>query len=90
VLTKRVHLLLKCIMKTSFGSWDCWDIQHPKYYKQLCFFNVGLRFALRGVEEQHDLLRDQFVRVPTDISIYNQQVSIKLQLQIRKELVILL
>ena len=57
-------------MKTSFGL----GFSTSKALQTTLFFYVRLRFALRGVQEQHDLLHDQFVRVPTDMSIYNQQV----------------
>ena len=37
-------------------------------------FFVGLNFVLRGVQEQHDLIRSQFVRVPQDMQIYDESV----------------
>ena len=38
------------------------------------FFYVGLNFALRGVQEPHDLVPLQFSRVPSDVGIYNSDV----------------
>ena len=38
MLTEGKHLLLNYIMRTGFGSWDCWDIHHPKCCKGLCSF----------------------------------------------------
>jgi len=46
----------------------------PRVLQRTVFFYIGLRFALRGVQEQHDLLRRQFVRVPSDVAIYNSHV----------------
>ena len=37
-------------------------------------FYVGLNFILRGVQEQHDLIRSQFVLVPQDMQIYDESV----------------
>lgn len=41
------------------------------------FFYVGLNYVLRGVQEQYDLLPRQFVRVPSDLSIYDDSVFYK-------------
>ena len=38
------------------------------------FFCVGLHFALRGVQEQHDPVSAQFSRVPADPKVYNASV----------------
>ena len=45
-----------------------------KVLQRTVFFYLGLQLALRGVQEQHDLLRRQFVRVPSDFDICNSQV----------------
>lgn len=46
----------------------------PKVLQRSVFFYVGLHFALRGVQEQHDLTPQQFVRFPPDVSVYNSSV----------------
>ena len=46
----------------------------PKILQRTVFFYVGLNFVLRGVQEQHDLIRSQFVRVPQDMQIYDESV----------------
>ena len=38
------------------------------------FFYVGMQFCLRGVQEHHDLVPVQFVRYPSDVSHYNEEV----------------
>ena len=35
------------------------------------FFTVGLRFALRGVQEQHDLKLEQLKRYPPNTTEYS-------------------
>ena len=49
------------------------DIARLKSFSVL-FFYVGLNFALRGVQEQHDLVPAQFVRVLLDTKVYNASV----------------
>jgi len=46
----------------------------PKVLQRSVFFYVGLHFALRGVQEQHDLVPEQFVRFPLDCSVYHSAV----------------
>ena len=46
----------------------------PRILQRTVFFYVGLNFALRGVQEQHDLVPSQFVRRPMDKSVYNCDV----------------
>ena len=43
----------------------------PKILQRTVFFYVGMNFALRGVEEQHNILPSQFVHTPSDVSVYN-------------------
>ena len=43
----------------------------PRSFRELFFFTVGLRFALRGVQEQHDLKLDQLKRNPPNIAEYS-------------------
>ena len=50
----------------------------PKLLQRTVFFYVGLNFALRGVQEQHDLVPSQFVRTPLDTSVYNSCVFYEL------------
>ena len=49
----------------------------PKVLQRSVFFYVGLHFALRGVQEQHDLLPQQFARFPPDTTIYDPSVYYK-------------
>ena len=46
----------------------------PRALQHAVFFCVGLHFALRGVQEQYDLVPHQFVRFPTDVAIYDRNV----------------
>ena len=46
----------------------------PKILQRTVFFYVGLNFALRGVQEQHDLVPAQFCRMPSDSKVYNASV----------------
>ena len=46
----------------------------PKILQRTVFFYVGLNFVLRGVQEQHDLIRSQFVRVPQNLQVYDESV----------------
>ena len=38
------------------------------------FFYVGMNFVLRGIQEQHDLAPSQLVRVPEDVTVYDESV----------------
>ena len=46
----------------------------PRTLQRTTFFYIGLNFALRGVQEQHDLVPSQFHRVPEDNSVYDESV----------------
>ena len=49
----------------------------PKVLQRTVFFYVGLNFALRGVQEQYELVPaqfPQFQRVPLDTKIYDESV----------------
>ena len=46
-----------------------WDT--PKKLQRAVFFTVGLRFALRGVQEQHDLKLDQLKCYPLNKTVYS-------------------
>ena len=56
----------------------------PKILQRTVFFYVGLNFVLRGVQEQHDLIRSQFVCVPQDMQIYDESVYYKYREYISK------
>jgi hypothetical protein len=43
-----------------------WEKSLLGYSTMYCVFFVGLHFALRGVQEQHDLVPLQFVHMPPD------------------------
>ena len=46
----------------------------PRVLQGTVFFYVGLHFALRGVQEQHDLVPRKFSSVPPETSIYDGYV----------------
>ena len=46
----------------------------PRTLQRAVFFYVGLQFALRGVQEQYDLVPSQLCRFPADTSIYDSSV----------------
>ena len=50
------------------------DTARLKSFSAQVFFNVGLNYALRGVQEHHDLVPAQFCRVPVDSKVYNASV----------------
>ena len=56
--------------------WDkgCLGISSPVVLQRTVFFYVGLHFVLRGVQEQHELVPQQFVRNPSDRTIYSADV----------------
>ena len=45
-----------------------------KVLQRTVFFYVGLHFALHGVQEQHNLVPQQFSRVPHETSVYDGYV----------------
>ena len=47
---------------------------HPKSLQRDVFYSVGLRFALRGVQEQHDLKLEQLKRYPPEKEEYSEEV----------------
>ena len=50
----------------------CFGLLNSQASPTYCvFFYVGLNFALRGVQEQYNLVPSQFVRTPLDTSVYN-------------------
>jgi len=46
----------------------------PRILQGTVFFYVGLHYALRGVDEQHSLVPEQFTRYPPESSVYNSDV----------------
>ena len=46
----------------------------PRTLQYAVFFSIGLHFALQGVQEQYDLVPQQFVRFPTDVAVYDRSV----------------
>ena len=46
----------------------------PRILQRTVFFYVGMHFALRGVEEQYSLVPNQFIRFPSDTTIYESHV----------------
>ena len=57
-----------------FWEKDLLGYSTPKILQKTVFFYVGLNFALRGVQEQHDLTTQQFRRFPLDRSVYDESV----------------
>ena len=49
-------------------------LSSPKVLQRTVFYYVGLNFVLRRVQEQHDLVPAQFVRVPSDFAVYDSSV----------------
>ena len=43
----------------------------PTILQHTVFFYLGLHFCLRGVQEQYDLVPQQFAQVPADLIVYN-------------------
>ena len=46
----------------------------PASLQRTVFFYVGMNFVLRGIQEQHDLVQDQFVRSPSVVTQYDASV----------------
>ena len=46
-------------------------VSTPKLLQRTVFFYVGFNFVLRGVQEQYDLVPNQFHRVPEDRMVYD-------------------
>ena len=46
----------------------------PKVLQYTVFFYIGMNFALQGIQEQHDLVPDQLVRVPANVNVYDDSV----------------
>ena len=59
-------------MRIYFGKRVSLGFLHLEYYS--VFFYVWLNFVLRGVQEQHDLIPSQFLRVPHEKTVYNSSV----------------
>ena len=58
----------------TFWQKSLLGVSTPKVLQRTVFFYVGLNFVLRGVQEQHDLVPTQFIRVPEDQTVYNKSV----------------
>ena len=56
--------------------WECGLLGYssPRALQRAVFFYLGLQFALRGVQEQYDLVPSQLCRFPLDTSVYNSSV----------------
>ena len=57
----------------------CWEkgslgTSSPTVFQHTVFFYIGSQFVLRGVQEQHDLLVKQIVRIPDDYGNYSAEV----------------
>ena len=57
-----------CWKKGSLGTSSPTVLQHT------VFFYIGMQFVLRGVQEQHELMVSQLLRVPVDHRIYSPEV----------------
>ena len=60
--------------EASFWEKNLLGYSTPKILQRTVFFYVGLNFALRGVQEQHDLVPAQLSRVPSDMGVYDASV----------------
>ena len=45
-----------------------------KVLQYTVFFYIGMNFVLRGIQEQHDLVPDQLVRIPANGNVYVDSV----------------
>ena len=57
-----------------FWEKNLLGVSRPKLLQCTVFFYVGLNFVLRGVQEQYDLVPNQFHRVPEDQMVYDTSV----------------
>ena len=72
--TKQSAKVIDPVHEDIFWQKSLLGYSTPKALQRSVFFYAGLHFVLRGVQEQHNLLPSQFVRVPKDVSIYNASV----------------
>ncbi len=49
-------------------------LSSPRVLQRTVFVYVGLHFALRGIQEQYNLVPSQLVRVPSSIRVYDHSV----------------
>ena len=56
--------------------WECGLLGYssPRALQRAVFLYLSLQFALRGVQEQYDLVPSQLCRFPLDTSVYNSSV----------------
>ena len=57
----------------------------PSVLQCTVFFYAGMNFVLRGIQEQHDLVRDQFTRFPPDFALYDSTVYYKYTVYLQKQ-----
>ena len=49
----------------------------PRVLQHTVFYHAGMQFCLWGIQEHYDMRRQQLVRVPADLQIYDEQVYYK-------------
>ena len=72
--TKNSAKLIEAKHEDLFWEKSLLGYSTPKLLQRTVFFYVGKNFALRGVQEQHDLVPSQFVSTPSDMRAYNSCV----------------
>ena len=60
--------------KIAFWATGLLGMSTPQILQHIMFFNVGLQFCLRGVQEHYNLTLQQFTRFSVDTSIYDDTV----------------
>ena len=63
-VSKTTQLLWLFEHEALFWEKKILSYDHPKSLQRALFYSVGLKFALWGVQEQHDLKLEQLKRYP--------------------------
>ncbi len=78
-VTKNSAIVISSEHEDLFWEKDVLGFKSPKALQRAVFYSVGLQFVLRGVAEHHDLQVNQIKRVPSDISVYSDDVYYEYQ-----------
>ncbi len=60
--------------ETLFWEMGLLGFSSPRILQKSVFFYLGLHFALRGIQEQYDLVPQQVSRFPPDTTVYDSSV----------------
>ena len=71
---KRSALVISFEHENKFWEKQLFGYHSPKALQRAVFYYVGLNFALRGQQEQHDLQTQQLTRHPDNTAIYSEDV----------------